>query len=275
MKKDHGNIIILFVLILLIIIIFFIFTLKTKIERAWTPSSSSKSNSFAHPLPLNSNSDKELALNKELSTSPLPPRKEEQRYEYYNDLSSISNGEIINPFLKQFNVQTMHSEQDNGILSPITNDLKSKSQNRNLIQKAPNGFDFPNKTGLLMGYPTLHQIGKLNITISNKLGHSNLAVFLYQKKPFNDQRSIDLNILLTGIYLKAGDDFTFSKLQSGYYRIIWINLANKKSYRSKDFPLYQDNQYAYDRIFTFYPNNTSLKNKATEITTESLYRSNN
>lgn len=271
MKKNQGNIIILFVLILLIIIIFSFLSLKAKIEHAWTPPT----NRDNHSLPPKRNEQQTSTpplKETELSTSSTESKQESKFYEYYNDLSVIQDNEITNPFLSKFNEQNQASNLKEHVQINSNEVVKTKVSISNILKKAPNGFDFPNKTGLLTGYPALNSKGKLNISISNKLGHSNLAVFLYLIKPFNDQSMIDLNELLTGIYLKAGDEFSFAKVQSGYYRIVWVNLANKKTYRSKEFAVFQDNKYAYDRVFTFYPNNTSIKNKATEISIYALYK---
>jgi len=40
------------------------------------------------------------------------------------------------------------------------------------------------------------------------------------------------------------------------------------------FAVFQDNKYAYDRIFTFYPNNAHPQNKATQIPLNTLYKNN-
>lgn len=271
MKRNQGNIIIIFVLILLIFIVFSILSVKAKIENAWTPSNKPDK----HSVSPNKNellTSTQPITETELSSSSAHSTQTSQLYEYYNDLSVIQDSEVMNPFLSKYNEQHQTSNLKELVQTNSKEDIKTKTTNSNILNKAPNGFDFPNKTGLLTGYPMFNSKGKLNISISNKLGHSNLAVFLYLIKPFNDQSKLDLNELLTGIYLKAGDEFSFTKVHSGYYRIVWINLANKKTYQSKDFVVFQDNKYAYDRVFTFYPHNTEIKNKATEISIYALYK---
>lgn len=268
MKKDQGNIIIIFVIILLIIVIFMLFSLKNKIQQGWTSSSSNSTkltetqlSKQATPAPQEINTPKQVVQQQ--------PSQTNDRYEYYNDISVIQDNEALNPFIVTYTktapIQQPNSKNNTAVKEP------TRKAHENLIKTAPNGFQLPNQTNYLTGYNVNPQNGKLNITIDNSVGLSNLVIFLYFKKPYAEQRNLDLNRLSTAIYISAGDKFTFTKVPSGYYKIVWVNLANKKAFKSKDFAVFQDNKYAYDRIFTFYPNSSTHQNKASEIALASIY----
>lgn len=274
MKRNQGNVIILFIIILLTILIIVLLSLKTKIQKGWntspqeqesTKKSLSTSGDSASPTPAHPVNAQPQFQTQQLILSNT------EKYEYYNDLSAIQSNETINPFLTSLNsnppkkITAEPPTQTKASIKP------SKPSNPNLIKIAPNGFAFPHKTGYLMGYPVKNRSGKLNITISNAIGRSNLSVFVYFKKPYSEHKNIDFNELISATYVAAGDTFTFKNINSGYYRIVWLNLANKKAYKSKDFAVFQDNKYAYDRIFTFHPNLTHLQNKATQIPLSKLY----
>ena len=270
MKKNQGNVVILFAIILLGLLLIFIFPLKGKIQNEWN-SSSQKTQAVDQ-------TSQKPEIEKYSSATVLEPSKatsqsnDVEHYEYYNDVRVIQNNETLNPFITTLNQNPIPSPTTNNIEKPVAAPQKTKiTANANLLKVAPNGFDFPQTTGHLVGYPVKNKHGKLNITISNTVGHSNLAVFVYLKKHYNDSRNIDLNEITSASYIRAGDTFKFSNVQSGYYRIVWINLANKQAFKSKDFAVFQDNKYAYDRVFTFYPNNRLAQGKAIHVQLASLY----
>lgn len=276
MKRNQGNVIILFVIILLTILIILLLSLKTKIQKGWN-ASSQQTQATEKKITPNETSSSLATTSKENAQLPpqqnQPPLLTNERYEYYNDVSSIQSNETLNPFITSLNANPPKTITASA--SPVVDKAPIKAPtptNPNQIKLAPNGFEFPNTTRYLFGYPIKNRSGKLNITISNVVGRSNLAVFVYLKKPYNEHKDVDVNELTSAIYVAAGDSFTFENINSGYYRIVWLNLANKKVYRSKEFAVFQDNKYAYDRIFTFYPNNTHTQNKATQIPLNTLYK---
>lgn len=276
MKRNQGNVIILFVIILLTILIILLLSLKTKIQKGWN-TSSQQPQAIEKKITPNETTSSQATTSKEDAQLPpqqnQPPILTNEKYEYYNDVSSIQNDETLNPFITSLNANPPKTITVGS--SPKVDKAPNKApipSNPNQIKIAPNGFEFPNTTSYLMGYPIKNRSGKLNITISNVVGRSNLAVFVYLKKPYSEHKDVDLNVLTSAIYIAAGDTFTFKNVDSGYYRIVWLNLANKKVYRSKEFAVFQDNKYAYDRIFTFYPNNTHPQNKATQIPLNTLYK---
>lgn len=276
MKRNQGNVIILFVIILLTIIIILLLTLKTKIQNGWN-TSSQQTQATEKKIKPNELASSQITTSQEnaqlLPQQTQPQTLTTEKYEYYNDLSSIQNDEILNPFITSLNANPPKTITAGSSSKVDKAPIKAPtSSNPNQIKIAPNGFEFPNKTSYLLGYPIKNRSGKLNITISNVVGRSNLAVFVYLKKPYSEYKDVDLNELTSAIYIAAGDTFTFNNINSGYYRIVWLNLANKKVYRSKEFAVFQDNKYAYDRIFTFYPNNAQPQNKATQIPLDTLYK---
>ena len=227
MKKHQGNIIIFFVIVLIIIALFMLFSLKNKIQAGWSTSKDKNQNNETY--------QKSPAPQPQPKPQPQPqpqPQNANQNetYEYYNDISYVQNNEMLNPFLSTYskNPTKPHSNTTNTKAPNLT---KAKA-NTNLINTAPNGHQLPSQTSYLNGYPVKNQNGKLNITINNSLGHSNLIVLLYLKKPYSDQKNTDLNTIFAATYVSAGDDFNFTKVPSGHYRIVWINLANKKAFKS-------------------------------------------
>lgn len=278
MKRNQGNVIILFVVILLTILIILLLTLKTKIQKGWN-TSSQQTLATEKKITPNETPSSQATTSKE--NAPLPPQQNQpplltnEKYEYYNDVSSIQSDETLNPFITSLNANPPKIITAGSSTTIDKAPIKAPtSSNPNQIKVAPNGFEFPNTTSYLFGYPIKNRSGKLNITISNVVGRSNLAVFVYLKKPYSENKDVDLNELTSAIYVAAGDTFTFKNINSGYYKIVWLNLANKKVYRSKEFAVFQDNKYAYDRIFTFYPNNAHPQNKATQIPLNTLYKNN-
>lgn len=278
MKRNQGNVIILFVIILLTILIILLLTLKTKIQKGWN-TSSQQTLATEKKITPNETPSSQATTSKE--NAPLPPQQNQpplltnEKYEYYNDVSSIQSDETLNPFITSLNANPPKIITAGSSTTIDKAPIKAPtSSNPNQIKVAPNGFEFPNTTSYLFGYPIKNRSGKLNITISNVVGRSNLAVFVYLKKPYSENKDVDLNELTSAIYVAAGDTFTFKNINSGYYKIVWLNLANKKVYRSKEFAVFQDNKYAYDRIFTFYPNNAHPQNKATQIPLNTLYKNN-
>ena len=266
MKRNQGNVIIL------------LLTLKTKIQKGWN-TSSQQTLATEKKITPNETPSSQATTSKE--NAPLPPQQNQpplltnEKYEYYNDVSSIQSNETLNPFITSLNANPPKTITAGSSTTIDKAPIKAPtSSNPNQIKVAPNGFEFPNTTSYLFGYPIKNRSGKLNITISNVVGRSNLAVFVYLKKPYSENKDVDLNELTSAIYVAAGDTFTFKNINSGYYKIVWLNLANKKVYRSKEFAVFQDNKYAYDRIFTFYPNNAYPQNKATQIPLNTLYKNN-
>ncbi len=278
MKRNQGNVIILFVIILLTILIILLLTLKTKIQKGWN-TSSQQTQATDKKITPNETPSSQATTSKENAQLPpqqnQPPLLTNEKYEYYNDVSSIQSNETLNPFITSLNANPPKTITAGSSTTIDKAPIKAPtSSNPNQIKVAPNGFEFPNTTSYLFGYPIKNRSGKLNITISNVVGRSNLAVFVYLKKPYSENKDVDLNELTSAIYVAAGDTFTFKNINSGYYKIVWLNLANKKVYRSKEFAVFQDNKYAYDRIFTFYPNNAHPQNKATQIPLNTLYKNN-
>lgn len=278
MKRNQGNVIILFVIILLTILIILLLTLKTKIQKGWN-TSSQQTLATEKKITPNETPSSQATTSKENAQLPpqqnQPPLLTNEKYEYYNDVSSIQSNETLNPFITSLNANPPKTITAGSSTTIDKAPIKAPtSSNPNQIKVAPNGFEFPNTTSYLFGYPIKNRSGKLNITISNVVGRSNLAVFVYLKKPYSENKDVDLNELTSAIYVAAGDTFTFKNINSGYYKIVWLNLANKKVYRSKEFAVFQDNKYAYDRIFTFYPNNAYPQNKATQIPLNTLYKNN-
>ncbi|WP_411688735.1 hypothetical protein [Acinetobacter indicus] len=270
MKNNQGNIIILFAIIILGLGLIFLFTLKNKIQKGWN-SSDHKTQPVEQVESKTEPTNFSSATVLEPSKAAPKPNAVNQ-YEYYNDVRVIQNNETLNPFITSPNPNPLPNPAQNGKSKTLAGNQKSHiNVNPNLLKVAPNGFTFPQATGYLIGYPIKNKHGKLNITISNTVGHSNLAVFVYLKKHYNDSRNIDLNELTSASYIRAGDTFKFSNVQSGYYRIVWINLANKQAFKSKDFAVFQDNKYAYDRVFTFYPNNKLAQGKATHVPLALIY----
>lgn len=270
MKNNRGNVIILFAIILLGLLLIFMYSMKGKIQNGW--------NSSSHKTQAVDQTTQKPEIEKYSSATVLEPSKATpqsngvEHYEYYNDVRVIQNNETLNPFITTLNQNPIPTPTAKNTEKPVVVTQKPQiTANANLLKVAPNGFDFPQTTGYLVGYPVKNKHGKLNITISNTVGHSNLAVFVYLKKHFNDSRNIDLNEITSASYIRAGDTFKFSNVQSGYYRIVWINLANKQAFKSKDFAVFQDNKYAYDRVFTFYPNNRLAQGKAIHVQLASLY----
>lgn len=269
MKQNKGNVIILFVLVLITVIILLLLSLKTKIQKGWNNSSQYTQTTESNPT--------ESEISNSLTTNNNLPRHQfsqavmqpniSQKYEYYNDLSSLKSNEIINPFINSLNKNPPKPLTDDSLnkninSSPIASNLINRP---NLVKAAPNGFPFPTKSGYMMGYPIKNKFGKLNITINNKFGGSNLAVFLYLIKPYSEFKDISLNELISAIYISGGDSFSFRNVHSGYYKIVWLNLANNKVYQSKEFAVFQDNKYAYDRIFIFHLNKSPNQKKTSEI----------
>lgn len=273
MKNNQGNIIIIFAIILLVFILIFVFTMKNKINEGWD-SNSQKTQAIEAPVP----KPKTSTLLSTPDNLKQPPQvasvaNSNDHYEYYNDVSVIQNNEVINPFLTTLNSNPVPKQAQTETSKPLTaNHTEKLNISPNALKVAPNGFNFPQSSSYLVGYPIKNKYGKLNITISNTVGHSNLAVFVYLKKQYNETRNTDLNELTAASYIRAGDTFKFANVKSGYYRIVWINLATKQAFKSKDFAVYQDNKYAYDRVFTFYPDNKLAQGKATPVPLASLYK---
>lgn len=167
----------------------------------------------------------------------------------------LNEGEVLNPFdsTVQRNIQTGKQVLSNKTPT-TTNDvavMNNLVESPNLILIAPNGKELPYGTGYLTDYPINNGYGHLNIKINNSQGKANLLVFLYHLRPY-DSRPADSNKQLSrAAYVQSGYDFDFSSLQSGHYVLEWVDLSTKKAYRNKPFLIYQDNFYAYDRVFTF------------------------
>lgn len=251
MRRDRGNIIIFFVIILLIIIIFLFISLKNKFNKGWsTTEVAPPSTKQTLREPTSQESKK--------SDPPQTPQSPQQataenynvRYEYYNDVREIKQNEILNPFISAYTQNPIQ-------VPPQKDQLPNKSvkptvaAHKNAISKAPNGLPLPTKTSYLSGYAVKNKNGRLNITIDNRIGRANLAVFLYLKKPYTETKNIDRKELISAAYIQSGDSFIFPYIQSGYYRITWINLANNKTFQSKEFTVFQDNHFAYDQVFSF------------------------
>lgn len=272
MKHNQGNVIIVFVIILISVFIILLLSLKTKIQEGWNTSSEQTETQKKAPALKETTSPQSAATQTtQQPESTLSPHKPD-KYEYYNDISHVQNNETINPFINVLNDNPSLPSTPNSPTNPHQTAKEIIKTKANQIKSAPNGFQLPDTTGYLFGYLIKNKTGKLNVTIKNDGGQSNLIVFLYLKKPYNEFRELDLNDLTSAIYVAAGDSFTFKNVNSGHYKIEWINLANMNAYRSGEFTVFQDNKFAYDRIFTFNSNHTQTKNKAAQIPITNYYR---
>lgn len=184
----------------------------------------------------------------------------------------LNEGEVLNPFdtTVQRQIQTTGQILSNKSFA-APNDVAAINnlvQSPNLILITPTGKEIPAGTGYLNDYPINNRYGHLNIKISNAQGKSNLLVFLYHLRPYDSKPSDSNKQISRAAYVQAGYEFDFSQLQSGHYLLEWVDLSTKSAYRNKPFLIYQDNFYAYDRVFNF--NNRQENNSVSSISLQTL-----
>lgn len=164
--------------------------------------------------------------------------------------------EVLNPFDSTVarSVQTSQQVLSTNAKAAASNDVAAINgivESPNLILIAPNGKELPIGTGYLPDYPINNMDGSLNIKINNTHGKSNLLVFLYHLRPYDSKPSDTRKTISRAIYVQGGHEFNLEQMQSGHYQLEWVDLSTKKAYRNKPFMIYQDNKYAYDRVFNF------------------------
>ncbi|NNH78812.1 hypothetical protein HLH17_14400 [Acinetobacter sp. ANC 5380] len=193
--------------------------------------------------------------------------------------SELDNNQIVNPFISQEKTANPVQVMDVAQNQPKQNPVAATSNNKpvappaavNKITTLPNGQNLPSKSGYLSSYPIKNRNGVLKVTIDNKASNTDMLVFLYFKKPYIETKNIDRNELSGVAYVKAGSQFDFSNLDSGHYRVSWVNLHTARSFKTTTFQIHRDNIYAYDKLFTFNSRNFIKNDKVNEIPTAYLY----
>jgi hypothetical protein len=98
------------------------------------------------------------------------------------------------------------------------------------IAKAPNGQNWPAKSGYLRGYKKLNTGGLSSLTIDNTSNDSNVYLKLYslnQPSP----------VAVRHVFIKAGDKFIFSSVRAGNYDVRYRDLNNGGISKSEGFEL--------------------------------------
>ncbi|WP_436659848.1 hypothetical protein [Acinetobacter sp. P1(2025)] len=189
----------------------------------------------------------------------------------------LEDGEIINPFyLGPNNLQGIRTEreaaknQDTATSNSPTpdSDQNAISYHQEII--LPNGKPIPLQSGLIGDIPQKYNNGSINININNSMSKSNIIVYLYHMRPLNTPPSQNVEELSAGALVNSGGDFNFTNMESGFYRLKWYVLSNKKSYQNNVFSIYKDNKYSYDREFRFKETPDSDKVRAMQIKNDFL-----
>lgn len=258
MKYQNGNVVIILLICLLVGAFYYLATLKyqgIREQKAKEEKALKELNNQAHLQAVNQ------AQIPPLENTILPDNA--QQHQQHVQLNA---GEVYNPFdtTVQRTIQTNQQVLSNKSVA-ATNDVAALNhlvESPNLILIAPNGKEFPAGTGYLTDYPIHNRFGHLNIKINNMQGKSNIAVFLYHLRSYDSKPSDEHKQLSRAAYVQAGYEFDFTELQSGHYQLEWVDLSTKKAYRNQPFLIYQDNTYAYDRVFTFSnkSNNKAISN---------------
>lgn len=252
MNYQKGNIVIIILICLLIGTFCYLATLK-----------------FQGIREDNAQTDKQLkqnpslAQNLNVSAPNLPSQPSQPNINTPQQSVVLDEGEVLNPFDStiQRNIQTNAQVLSNQ-MTAAANDVAALSNlvdSPNLILIAPNGKELPAGTGYLTDYPINNRYGHLNIKINNMQGKSNILVFLYHLRSYDSKPSDSNKKISRAAYVQSGYEFDLAELQSGYYLLEWIDLSTKKAYQNKPFLIYQDNFYAYDRVFNF---NNNLNGKS-------------
>ncbi|AMW80530.1 hypothetical protein AMD27_16570 (plasmid) [Acinetobacter sp. TGL-Y2] len=272
-NSQKGNIVILLLICILGATFYFLATLKLKMNSAISSNQDKKTVSTPL-LPNKQETTNSTQSYTDLNTlSTLPPIDNQ----YFNQ-SVLYKDEILNPFddisareltknqipnnkpsqLQANNRRNLDVAQINGLV-----------QSPNLIRVSPKGFDLPASSEYLYGYPVLDNSGSLNITINNHHGKTNLLVLLYYVAPLDKDLRTSQKRISRAMYVQAGSEFLIQGLNSGYYELEWVDLSNKKAFSNKPFPIYQDNKFAYDRVFNF--NNKDKKTNIISIPLSKIY----
>lgn len=261
MNYQKGNVVIILLICLLIGAFYYLATLKYQGIR--------EDKAQAEKLLKEKNS---LAQNQTSSSPNLPPMPNQPQLSTHQQSVVLNEGEVLNPFdsTVQRNIQTnaqVLSNQPAAAANDVAT-LNNLVDSPNLILIAPNGKDLPAGTGYLTDYPINNRYGHLNIKINNMQGKSNILVFLYHLRSYDSKPNDSNKKISRAAYVQSGYEFDLSELQSGYYLLEWIDLSTKKAYRNKPFLIYQDNFYAYDRVFNF--NNKTNGKSVNSISLQSL-----
>lgn len=252
MKYQKGNVVIIILICLLIAAFYYLATLKYQGIRE------EKAKQEKELKTQNKKSQQNVAIPQQ-----LPPLQTEQLSGMAQQQVVLNDGEVLNPFDSTVQRKIQTNDQilaNKPIAAP--NDVAAINhlvESPNLILITPNGKELPAGTGYLKDYPINNRHGHLNIKVNNTQGKSNILVFLYHLRPYDSKPSDSRKKLSRAVYVQSGFDFDLSELQSGHYVLEWVDLSTKKAYRNKPFLIYQDNFYAYDRIFNF---NNRQENKS-------------
>lgn len=247
MKHQNGNVVIILLICLLVGAFYYLATLKyqgIREQKAHDEKTLKELSKQAHLQAVNQPQIPPLE-------NPTPTDTVQQHQQHVQ----LNAGEVYNPF--ETTVQrTIQTNQQVLYNKPIAaaNDVAALNhlvESPNMILIAPNGKEFPAGTGYLIDYPINNRFGHLNIKINNMQGKSNIAVFLYHLRSYDSKPSDARKKLSRAAYVQAGYEFDFTELQSGHYQLEWVDLSTKKAYRNQPFLIYQDNSYAYDRVFSF------------------------
>ena len=263
-NSQKGNIVILLLICILGAAFYFLATLKLKMNSAIKPNPDQ--NAVSTPLLPNKQEEANKTLSyTDLNTLNTHPPIDNQ---YYNQ-SVLYKNEILNPFddisARELSKNQIPNNKPNQLQTDNRRNLDVAQingliQSPNLIRVSPKGFDLPANSEYLYGYPVLDNNGSLNITINNYNGKTNLLVFLYYVAPLDKDVRTPKKHISRAMYVQAGSEFLIQGLNSGYYELEWVDLSNKKAFANKPFSIYQDNKFAYDRVFNF-----SNKDKKTNI----------
>lgn len=247
MKHQNGNIVIILLICLLVGAFYYLATLKyqgIREQKAHDEKTLKELSKQAHLQAVNQPQIPPLE-------NPTPTDTVQQHQQHVQ----LNAGEVYNPFetTVQRTIQTNQQVLSNKPIA-AANDVAALNhlvESPNMILIAPNGKEFPAGTGYLIDYPINNRFGHLNIKINNMQGKSNIAVFLYHLRSYDSKPSDARKKLSRAAYVQAGYEFDFTELQSGHYQLEWVDLSTKKAYRNQPFLIYQDNSYAYDRVFSF------------------------
>lgn len=274
MKKEQGNVILLLLIICLVIGLFVFYQMaKNHIKGSDTALDGNKEVKLESILKDSLNNDLSQPLSKPLE----PDNTEPAKNQILNPFISVEK----NPTSSKTSDLAQAQERIEQASTKKTDNKKSSSEKQtkptaavNTITISPNGLNLPSKTTYLPSYPIKNNNGQLKVIIDNKASNTNMLAFLYFKKPYLETKKIDRNELSGVAYIQAGDRFDFSDLDSGYYRMIWVNLHTGKSFKTTEFNIHRDHAYAYDKQFTFTHQNIIRNDKIQEIPTAYIYRSN-
>jgi hypothetical protein len=194
----------------------------------------------------------DLSQQTNIPTPDLPKKEYDGVFSWTNKVDITENpfNSDSSDISSSFKFKERSIEQD--INADLVKENSKKVNKFNIFEETPTGYAFPSQSGYLDGYSYLFDKGSLLLTIDNSGNQTDLLIKLIRIGAIDStSKGNTTPILARVIYVKHNEKITLNDLDSGIYRIDWLDLSNGQAYQYKNFQLYQDNRFQYNRYFKF------------------------